>query len=344
MTSTREAAVELGRMLQKELRLFRGVTSDCPFEDSFQFYRLRTKRSTGDIRTSGTRSRDGSDNCSNSSVEVNSSSRNDKASTEGHSGARRMVLSDKLEAFKRVVQVKDNFYRRRKYKNTFVGCDAVDALVFNGIAETRKEAIQLGRALAREFGLFQHVCDDHAFCDDFLFYRYRIDDDMSFGTNYNLSISDGASLGISQNSGRSTLAEKAEQFKNSLDIRDRKYHLKTYRSCFIGSETVDALVLSGISKTREEALQFGRSLEQELRLFKHVTGDHPFCDDYFFYRLRDHHHFCASTRSSHGSHAESRGSDLSGKIDPFVRCINPLVRDRKYHMKTYKSVFVGQGG
>jgi hypothetical protein len=50
--------------------------------------------------------------------------------------------------------------------------DAIDALVENRLAKTRKEAVELGRNLARELGLFHHVTGDHAFCDDYLFFRF----------------------------------------------------------------------------------------------------------------------------------------------------------------------------
>ena len=50
--------------------------------------------------------------------------------------------------------------------------DAVDTMVERGLAKTRTEAVELGRMLARELGLFRHVTGDHAFSDDYLFFRF----------------------------------------------------------------------------------------------------------------------------------------------------------------------------
>jgi hypothetical protein len=49
--------------------------------------------------------------------------------------------------------------------------DTVDAVVNAGVVETRMEAVELARTLARELSLLRHVCGDHAFCDDHLFFR-----------------------------------------------------------------------------------------------------------------------------------------------------------------------------
>ena len=50
--------------------------------------------------------------------------------------------------------------------------DAVDTLVYYGVAKTRKDAIHLGRQLAKEQNLFHHATGDHAFSDEFLFYSF----------------------------------------------------------------------------------------------------------------------------------------------------------------------------
>lgn len=77
---------------------------------------------------------------------------------------------------------------------------------------------------------------------------------------------------------RNTLAEKSELFKNLASIRDRKYRLKTYKACFVGSEVVDALVVAGVVDTRKEAVKYGLELESQLRLFKQVNGGDSFAD------------------------------------------------------------------
>lgn len=43
-------------------------------------------------------------------------------------------------------------------------------------------------------------------------------------------------------------------------ISDRKYHLHTYKQCFVGSEFVSWLVEEGDVKDRDEAIEFGKKL------------------------------------------------------------------------------------
>ncbi len=68
-----------------------------------------------------------------------------------------------------------------------------------------------------------------------------------------------------------------------LDVRDRLYRLKTYRSCFVGREAVDWIVQrQGVS--RSAAVQIGRRL-LALDLLRHVLSEHDFEDADFFYSL-----------------------------------------------------------
>ena len=43
-------------------------------------------------------------------------------------------------------------------------------------------------------------------------------------------------------------------------IRDRKYHLHSYSSCFVGQEFVDWLVKKGEAQNRKEAVEIGMQL------------------------------------------------------------------------------------
>ena len=83
----------------------------------------------------------------------------------------------------------------------------------------------------------------------------------------------------------SMLPEVARLFQTKVSIQDRKYHLKTYKQCFLGSEAVNVLIQSGFVSTRSEAVALGQLLQSELYLFEHVTRDHPLLDEDKFYRF-----------------------------------------------------------
>ena len=259
VASTRKEAVELGRSLETELRLFKPVNGDHSFKDDNLLYRLREGEGGG---------QQGSDHDShNSSLTVDklNSSKTGEPLNASHSqstaeevASRNSEFREKIHAFKRIVQVRTRVYHMRKYRGVFVGREAVDAMVYNGLAASRREAVQLGRAIERE-GLFKHVSGDHAFSDDFLFFRFRNVADDSISTLGN-SMSEVPSIGVSELttlSKPSELAEKAEAFRSCVDVRDRKHNVLTYKKCFVGAEAVDAMIFSGLSKTRSDAVALG---------------------------------------------------------------------------------------
>lgn len=65
------------------------------------------------------------------------------------------------------------------------------------------------------------------------------------------------------------------------EIRDRFYHLKRYRACFLGSDLV-AFLMSKYSLVREQALRLGQRLEAA-DFIRHADGEHAFKDEPLFY-------------------------------------------------------------
>ena len=68
-----------------------------------------------------------------------------------------------------------------------------------------------------------------------------------------------------------------------LEIKDRTHFMYTYRSCFLGTDLVDVLMNRYKLRTRDEAVEIGIMLF-ELKMFAHVTTDHVFSDEKYFYR------------------------------------------------------------
>eukprot|EP00899_Mesostigma_viride_P020543 jgi/Mesvir1/28490/Mv15903-RA.1 len=83
---------------------------------------------------------------------------------------------------------------------------------------------------------------------------------------------------------------------SELDIRDRQYHLRSYRSCFLGTQLVDVLMRHFPLATREAAVAAGQQL-QRMGLFDHVVRDHELKDEPLYYRLqRDEDPMVLNTR------------------------------------------------
>mmetsp|Transcript_6884 Transcript_6884/g.11138 ORF Transcript_6884/g.11138 Transcript_6884/m.11138 type:complete len:623 (+) Transcript_6884:201-2069(+) len=81
-------------------------------------------------------------------------------------------LSGLCDLLQRNVESKDRTYHLQTFKSCFVGTDAVDFLIKEGVVESREDAVELCQQMLEQ-GLLQHVTQDHQFQDDKLFYRFR---------------------------------------------------------------------------------------------------------------------------------------------------------------------------
>lgn len=68
------------------------------------------------------------------------------------------------------------------------------------------------------------------------------------------------------------LQDIASKFEATVPVADRTFHLRKYKSCFVGSQAVTSLISTGYASNRMEAVELGRLLAKELNLFEHVAG------------------------------------------------------------------------
>jgi len=160
------------------------------------------------------------------------------------------------------VTVEDRAYRGRTYARCFVASEAID-WIERRYGMRRAMAETACRFLWRT-GRIHHVVRDARFADDYLFFRFA-------GTRAQLARVDLAAL------------EGAMAQPGGLAIADRTWHGRTFPRCFVGLEAVEWIM-------RRERLDFGaaESIGQsllELGALRHVTGEHGFIGDNYFYRL-----------------------------------------------------------
>ena len=114
---------------------------------------------------------------------------------------------------------------------------------------------------------------------------------------------------------KKSFKEIARVFEECIQVKDRRYRLKTYKKCFIGADAVTLLyeILQQVDEldetehdasfshhsddhvmtarvefhqyTRRHACALGRALAEKFNLFTHVTNDHLLMDDYYMYRF-----------------------------------------------------------
>ncbi|MGV2831328.1 hypothetical protein [Myxosarcina sp. GI1(2024)] len=68
-----------------------------------------------------------------------------------------------------------------------------------------------------------------------------------------------------------------------VQIEARRYRLKVYPKCFVGSEAVEWMQ-SNLKLTKKQAVRLGQRLIDE-NLVHHVLDQHKFADDFLFYRF-----------------------------------------------------------
>lgn len=109
-------------------------------------------------------------------------------------------------------------------------------------------------------------------------------------------------------------------------VGSRRYRLKTYEECFVGSAAVD-WISRKTSLDREQAVQAGQAL-LELGHIYHVVRAQPFIDGPFFYRFSAHS-------------ARLNDIDLQALLTRFRSAAGVPIRDRKFHAITYPACFTG---
>jgi hypothetical protein len=156
-----------------------------------------------------------------------------------------------------------------KYKETFLGSEAVDHMVSTGLASSREHAVYLGQRLLEELGIFHHITCDYQFKDAPYLYRFAKEESTS------VSSSDSASIPFLM----STLNTMYMNVSSHLNI------FMKYKETFLDSEAVDHMVSTGLASSREHAVYLGQRLLEELGVSHHITHDYQFKDAPYWYRF-----------------------------------------------------------
>ena len=171
------------------------------------------------------------------------------------------------------LDVRDRSYLLKKYPKCFVGAEAVDWLVRHHQL-TRPQAVKLGERMF-EAGLFHHVADDHDFTDGKLFFRFFSDEEALPALTSKTRALDIDTLDVKEVATRMRGA-------GGVEVAARRYLLKSYPKCFIGTEAVDWLALN-YRLSRPLAVKLGERMVAA-GIFHHVSDDHDFKDGDFFFR------------------------------------------------------------
>uniref|UniRef100_A0A8C5PPF8 Phosphatidylinositol 3,4,5-trisphosphate-dependent Rac exchanger 1 protein n=1 Tax=Leptobrachium leishanense TaxID=445787 RepID=A0A8C5PPF8_9ANUR len=188
-----------------------------------------------------------------------------------------VMIAEKGEKLYHMLSKKSNLIkdRRRKFSTIpkcFHGNEFVSWLMEYGEISKAEEGVNLGQALL-ENGIIHHVSDKHQFKNEQVLYRFRYDD----GTYKARSeLEDIMSKGVRLYCRLHSLATPV--------VKDRDYHLKTYKSVIPASKLVDWLLFQGDCQTREEAVTLGVGLCNN-GFMHHVLEKSEFKDESQFFRF-----------------------------------------------------------
>lgn len=98
------------------------------------------------------------------------------------------------------------------------------------------------------------------------------------------------------------LIDLAAQLRAAFDVRDRRYGLppRNYPKCFVGTEAVQQMINGGFAIDADDAVRIGNLLLQAGE-FSHVLNEHPFKNEFLFYRFSADADHGKSARKPDGS-------------------------------------------
>uniref|UniRef100_A0A452HV40 Phosphatidylinositol 3,4,5-trisphosphate-dependent Rac exchanger 2 protein n=1 Tax=Gopherus agassizii TaxID=38772 RepID=A0A452HV40_9SAUR len=188
-----------------------------------------------------------------------------------------VMISEQGEKLYKMMCKQGNLIKDRKRKLTtfpkcFLGSEFVSWLLEIGEIQKSEEGVHLGQALL-ENGIIHHVTDKHQFKPEHMLYRFRYDD----GTYYPRSeMQDVISKGV-------RLYCRLHSLFTPV-IRDKDYHLRTYKSVVMANKLIDWLIAQGDCRTREEAMIFGVGLCDN-GFMHHVLEKSEFKDEPLLFRF-----------------------------------------------------------
>ena len=149
-------------------------------------------------------------------------------------------IRDEFESGVRVSSRK-NYLRGKATEYVFTGHDAVNFLWDNGYANTRENALTLGRMLSYEFALFTHVTNDYDLEDEKYLYKFIPRDQREV-------------FPCGRSGYQYSMKYIAEAFEEGIEVSNNS---------FVGRDAVTFLVISNMAKSRQDAVRIGQILLQK---------------------------------------------------------------------------------
>jgi hypothetical protein len=203
------------------------------------------------------------------------------------------LSSEKLETLctemRSFLQVEDRRYGFKTYYKVWLGRDGVAYLA--KVLGSKRAAVAVADQMIAH-GLLNHVVGEHCIMTDRdLFYRFTEDEKSLALQAVSTVESENKKLSVDMQDNtvipvlsREKLLSLCAEMQKSIVVKDRRYHFKTYRKCWLGCDGVE--YLASILGSKRTATAVGNQMIAE-GLFRHVVGEHSMADEALFYRFKE---------------------------------------------------------
>eukprot|EP00007_Cunea_sp_BSH-02190019_P000569 CAMPEP_0174240582 /NCGR_PEP_ID=MMETSP0417-20130205/19402_1 /TAXON_ID=242541 /ORGANISM="Mayorella sp, Strain BSH-02190019" /LENGTH=691 /DNA_ID=CAMNT_0015319697 /DNA_START=50 /DNA_END=2122 /DNA_ORIENTATION=- len=166
------------------------------------------------------------------------------------------------------------------------------------------------------------------------------------------------SLGTITRSSIEQVAHEMQDPDSGVHVKDRYFHLRKYKKCFVGHEAVEWLVKRYTLESKAEAVELGKAMMSR-GLIAHVCASEPFEDRYYFYRFTDallkpkktvHPSQAARAKKNRKHPVNITSKELLQFTEVELNKLKALmlddrtgldIRDRRWRLKKYPRCFVG---
>ncbi|XP_064605370.1 DEP domain-containing mTOR-interacting protein-like [Liolophura sinensis] len=169
--------------------------------------------------------------------------------------------------------IKDRRYRFRTYQNCFKATETIDWLLETQQCPTREAAVFVLNIL-HQYGVLHHVCDDHNFKDEMLFYRFRKDDRTWKHGKESQVFHRGEKIF------NWLISKRLRSFRDDL-INNLCGHTLN----FYGKQLVDWLIKTGEATSTQDAVRIGKDLVN-FGIIQHIYDEYHFRDDWVPYTFQ----------------------------------------------------------
>jgi hypothetical protein len=258
------------------------------------------------------------------------------ASTNSRSSRSDSLWEDRILKFVEYAAIEDRTYRLQRYRQVFIGKEMVDSLVYHKIVKNRREAVVVGRVLQRDYLLFVHAggpCSDGtgvsvrgtaSFSDAAYFYRFNLETVKKYVKNYDETIATWA-------------ANLADEDIVGSFREETEYGLEdgTLETLMLERE-LSTLILEDDCNHSNQQDQFSPSDHSV-----HASEIHPQLQMESPRKARDDDSLLSSISTWGFMQSHNLTETKMQQAKDFIRVAFFLKRDRYFHMRKYKDVFVG---